>query len=169
MGICSFSGKKIRTYCYNKSVMKLPDYDNCTVRLTHYDGLVFEGLAMHNSASYDFHEFGRDEEALQIDHWLFFRSDITELEVIDPADVSVWMSRRCHYLFPDHDRFRLIDQGAASVEFPRSDFPGALPQPEEMVRFEDRTDDFDTVYFKILRVQPSADGETVTLFIAEPE
>ena len=52
--------------------MRLSDYDNQTVRITLKDGMVFEGYAVHNSADYDFHEFGRNEQSLQIDDWLFF-------------------------------------------------------------------------------------------------
>ena len=42
------------------------------VRLTMTDGTVFEGEAIHDPADYCFHEFGQDEEAVEIDHWLFY-------------------------------------------------------------------------------------------------
>ena len=149
--------------------MNLFSYDNRTVRLTHFDGLVFEGLASHNSASYNLHEIGREEEGLQIDHWLFFKSDIRSLEVIDPSEVSVWMSRKCHSLLLDHDVYDPLDNGASSIELPCSAFPEGLPEAGEMVRFEDRTDDFDVLYFEVIRAQISSDEKTVILFIAEPE
>jgi hypothetical protein len=79
------------------------------------------------------------------------------------------MSRKCHSLLLDHDVYDSLDNGASSIELPCSAFPKGLPEAGEMVRFEDRTDDFDVLYFEVIRAQMSADEKAVILFIAEPE
>ena len=63
--------------------MDLTRYDGLCVRVTDVDGNVFDGNCCHNSADYDFHEFGRDEESLQIESFLFYRSDIALIQVLE--------------------------------------------------------------------------------------
>ncbi|MCR5369892.1 MAG: hypothetical protein K6E83_04220 [Clostridium sp.] len=63
--------------------MSLSGYDNKYVRITDVDGEVFEGIAYHNSEAYCFHEFGRFEECLQLVCFLFYKSDIQKIEVMD--------------------------------------------------------------------------------------
>ena len=79
------------------------------------------------------------------------------------------MSRKCHSLLLDHDVYDPLDNGASSIELPVSLFPNDLPQAGEMIRFEDRTDDYEVLYYEVVRIQKSADEKTVILFIAEPE
>ena len=63
--------------------MKLKNYDDKLVRITAIDGNVYEGISYHNSKDYDFHEFGVNEESLQIVCFIFYKSDIKKVEVID--------------------------------------------------------------------------------------
>ena len=74
---------------------KLHELDGQWVRLTHCDGLVFEGWCVLDDAEYCLHEYGRAEDALNIDNWLFYGSDIRKAEVIEPGDVGVWMGNPC--------------------------------------------------------------------------
>ena len=46
--------------------MKLNKFDNKKVKIECIDGNTYEGLCSYNSLDYNFHEFGRDEECLQI-------------------------------------------------------------------------------------------------------
>ena len=63
--------------------MDLTEYDGKCVRLTCTDGEVYEGLAAHNSADYDYHEYGTDEEGLTISYFLFYKSQIVDIKIID--------------------------------------------------------------------------------------
>ena len=54
--------------------------DGKPVRLTTTQDEVFFGIASHHSAEYCFHEFGRDEEALQIGCFVFYPRDIRDVQ-----------------------------------------------------------------------------------------
>lgn len=58
--------------------MKLKCYDN---KLVCING-IYEGYASYNSKDYNFHEYGRDEDGLEIFGFLFFRSDINSISKI---------------------------------------------------------------------------------------
>lgn len=63
--------------------MSLSQYDDQCLRITDTDGTAYEGICRHNSAEYNFHEFGRDEECLQMVYMLFFPNDIAELTSLE--------------------------------------------------------------------------------------
>ena len=60
----------------------LTTYDGKNVRLITRYGDLFYGEAMHNSADYNEHEFGRAEECLQVGTYLCFLSEIKHIEEI---------------------------------------------------------------------------------------
>ena len=62
--------------------MKLSKFDGKCVRLTDRRGDVFEGVCSHNSADYCMHEFGREEESLQMSQTLFYKSDIKKIKTL---------------------------------------------------------------------------------------
>ena len=68
------------------SVLKLAQYDNKCVRLVDSLGNVVEGVASYNSQDYNEHEYGRDEDGLQLASFLFFRSDITEITSLEEVE-----------------------------------------------------------------------------------
>ena len=57
----------------------LKKYDNKKVRILCIDGNTYEGLCEYNSRDYDYHEFGRDEESLQLMVYLFLATDYESL------------------------------------------------------------------------------------------
>ena len=63
--------------------MNLKRYDGKCVRLEDTEGNVFEGICCHNDHEYNYHEFGRDEECLQIVNFLFFKGDIKKIESLE--------------------------------------------------------------------------------------
>ena len=63
--------------------MDLRRYDGKCVRVTDTAGSVFEGICAWNSRDYCEHEFGRREESLQIESFLFFESDIAALKSLE--------------------------------------------------------------------------------------
>ena len=62
--------------------MKLVDYDNKLVRIECIDGNTYEGYCSHNSRDYNYHEYNRDIEGVQLLPFLFFKDDIKKIEVI---------------------------------------------------------------------------------------
>ncbi len=72
-----------RNYPENTIEQDLRRYDNKCVRIIDSDGDAFDGICHHNGAEYDEHEYGRAEEGLQIENFLFFKSDIKEIRILD--------------------------------------------------------------------------------------
>jgi len=62
--------------------MKLSKYDDKLVRVTEKDGTVFEGICRHNSAEYCECELGKNEESIQIENYVFYKSFIESVEEI---------------------------------------------------------------------------------------
>ena len=62
--------------------MKLSRYDNKRVRIDCIDGKIYEGICYYDSPDYCFHEFGREEEALEILYILFYKSDIKKITIL---------------------------------------------------------------------------------------
>jgi len=63
--------------------MNLKRYDNKCIRLVDGLGDIYEGVARHDSRDYNFHEYGKDEESIQMSHTIFFKSFIKKIEIID--------------------------------------------------------------------------------------
>lgn len=63
--------------------MDLKLFDNMRVRITCKDGEVYEGICNYYHAEYCEIEFGRDEECLEIINFLFYKSDIKNIEIIE--------------------------------------------------------------------------------------
>ena len=55
-------------------------YQNKEIRVTTEDGSVFTGIAEVFPSGYGLHEFGREEESIQLDDVILFRSDIRSIE-----------------------------------------------------------------------------------------
>lgn len=63
--------------------MNLIKYDNKCVRIICIDGKTYEGNCQYNSKDYCLHEFGRNEESLDIFHFMFYKKDIKKITIID--------------------------------------------------------------------------------------
>ncbi len=66
--------------------MDLEKYEEKCVRLTTIWGEVFEGTAEYFSEEYVIHEYGYDQEALQIVPILFRRDDIADIVSLEDVD-----------------------------------------------------------------------------------
>ena len=64
-----------------KNILK--KYDNKLVQIKCIDGKIYEGVSTYNSQDYTFHEYGKDEESLEIFHFLFYKNDIKKINIID--------------------------------------------------------------------------------------
>ena len=66
--------------------MKLRKFDGQCVRLTDGSGNVFEGICHYNSRAYMAHEIGPDEDGLQIECFVFERSNISDVVSLEDHD-----------------------------------------------------------------------------------
>ncbi len=119
------------------------------VRLTCIDGAVFEGEAAHDPADYCFHEFGRDEEAVEIDHWLFYLSDIASLEPSKESDGNLWMSRPLHRMHLDPEAYARMEDGKKTVELRLFDEKRRRIQSGDVIRFESTVDESDVLFARV--------------------
>ena len=60
-------------------------YQNKEIRVTAEDGSVFTGIAEVFPSGYGLHEFGREEESIQLDDVILFQSDIRSIEELSKA------------------------------------------------------------------------------------
>ena len=128
---------------------ELRKLDGQWVRLTHCDGLIFEGRCQLDNADYCFHEYGRAEDALNIDNWLFYFSDIQSAEAVEPGPVGLWMSRPLHRMRLDADAFAAMDAGKKTIELRLYDEKRRRVRAGEMIRFESTADDTDVLYARV--------------------
>lgn len=68
--------------------MKLVKYDNKCVKILDKFGFEYEGNAVHNGIEYNEHEFGVKEEGLQILNFLFYKSIIKKITVLENGFVD---------------------------------------------------------------------------------
>ena len=129
-----------------KEIRKL---DGQYVRLTYCDDQVFEGLCELDDREYCFHEYGREEDALNIDNWLFYSSDIQEAEITEPRDVGLWMSCPLHRMRLEADAFEKIDAGEKTIELRLYDEKRRRIQAGDVIRFESTADDTDVLYARV--------------------
>ena len=116
------------------------------VRLTMTDGTVFEGEAIHDPADYCFHEFGQDEEAVEIDHWLFYLSDIASLGPSEESDGNLWMSRPLHRMHLDPQAFAAMEDERKTIELRLYDKKRRRIQAGDVIRFESTDDETDVLF-----------------------
>lgn len=62
--------------------MTLKKYDNKCVRIIDTDDNVFEGNCIFNSKEYNEHEYGMNEDSLQILNISFYKSYIKSIEIL---------------------------------------------------------------------------------------
>ena len=69
-------------------------YQNKQVRITTEDGAVFTGIAEVLPSGWGLHEFDREEEGIQLDDVILFKSDIQSIEELSEASTEVVDPRR---------------------------------------------------------------------------
>ena len=94
----------------------LSAFDGAFVRITCRDGGVFDGVCAYDSDEYCEIELGADEDALEIDNWVFYRSDIRTVETVDEKQACLWMSRPAHRMPLSPQAFRLAGNGEKTIE-----------------------------------------------------
>ena len=136
--------------------MDLPSFENKIIRLTDKWGCVFDGECEWLSPEYCEHEYGPFEEALKIDEWLFFAESIRSVEELS-GPPELWASRRMHHMHLRQKPFDQMDRGRKTLELRLWDEKRRRIRPGDVIRFESRADDTDTLYALVreIRVFPS--------------
>ena len=82
--------------------MNLSDYDHKLVQITDTDGRVFTGTVEMLSSEYCFHEFGREEDGLQMGEYVFYASGIAKIAVMSGLAViraaETWQQAGAYYV-----------------------------------------------------------------------
>lgn len=82
--------------------MNLKDYDNKIIRLWLDNGKVLTGEASFISAEFGMHEFGREEDGLQLSGYTFFESDFEKIEILSNFEViraeETWQQAGAYYV-----------------------------------------------------------------------
>ena len=63
--------------------MNLKKYDRKHIQIIDNDGTVYEGIGNYNDCEYCYHEYGRNEECLDIFSFLFYKSDIKKIRSLE--------------------------------------------------------------------------------------
>ena len=87
----------------------LSKYHNTTSRIYCEHGETFAGACEYDDPEYNMHEYGVEEESLRIGEYIFFESDIRDIEVIRPEacfpvrdwpeakeEIADWFHERWH-------------------------------------------------------------------------
>ena len=69
--------------------MKYFKYDEKCVRVTDTDGNVITGVADSFPSGYGLHEFGREEEGVQVGGYTLFERDIAKIEILPTFEEAV--------------------------------------------------------------------------------
>ena len=132
---------------------KLAAFDGKIVHiLTAWDE-VFEGEAYWSNAEYCEVELGRAEEMLQIDDWVFYKSDIASVEEIGPRPYYIWFNCREHRMHLAPEPFGLIESGRKTIELRLYDAARQAIQPGDVIRFENAEDNEEVLRVKVLALR----------------
>ena len=113
----------------------LEKYDGKCVTIYTFDDGGFEGEAFHHSREYCEIEYAREEEALEIDGWLFFAGEIERIELSENAVGKVWMGRPQHAMHLMPEPFDKIESGSKVYELRLYDEKRRLVKPGDVIRF----------------------------------
>ncbi len=81
---------------------KLNIYDGKMVQITDSDGRRFTGVAENQSAEYCLHEYGREEDALEVCNYIIYASDIREIKFLPDVKMiratETWQQAGAYYV-----------------------------------------------------------------------
>ena len=63
--------------------MNIRKFDNKYVQIEDIFGSVYEGICDYNGREYNYHEYGKDEESLSILNFMFFKSIIKNVKLLE--------------------------------------------------------------------------------------
>ena len=128
--------------------MDLSDYDEKRVRISTVWGEVFEGEAVYDSEEYCESEYGWAEESLNLDRWLFRRSDIASVELLE-GEARLWMGKRMHRMHLAHRPFQRMEDGKKTLELRLNDPKRREMRVGDVIRFEDASDETEILHMEV--------------------
>ena len=137
--------------------MELSTFDEPCVRLITTEDEIFDGLCRYCPAEYCQIELGGDEEALEIDHWVFYKSRVRSVTPFPEGEPLLWLSLPQHRMRLEPEPFSRIERGEKTWELRLWDEKRRRIHAGDVIRFESRADDTDTLYALVreIRVFPS--------------
>jgi ASC-1-like (ASCH) protein len=133
--------------------MELRAYDGKNVHITTVWGEVFEGEAVYDSEDYCESEYGWAEESLNLEHWVFRRSDIASAEVME-GEPRIWLSRRMHTMHLVPSAFDRMEDGKKTIELRLNDPKRREIRVGDMIRFEGVEEDWDVLHMEVKELLP---------------
>ena len=136
--------------------VELAAFDDRSVRITLSDGAVFDGLCRYDCAEYCLHEFGREEDALEIDGWLFYAGEIASVSVLSEPP-RLWMGKPMHRMRLNPEPFAMIEIGQKTIELRLFDEKRRAIRSGDVIRFANTADEDEVLYCRAdkLHVFPS--------------
>jgi len=135
----------------------LSRWDGKLVRITDKWGDVFEGECTWCSADYCEHEFGRADEALQIDDWLFFAGTVRRVEPIAEKEVYTWKGLRMHCMSLHPEPFRRMEEGEKTIELRLNDPKRRGLRVGDLIRFVSTAEETDVLRVQVKELLPFPD------------
>lgn len=126
--------------------MRLSELDDKTVRIITIDGKIFEGECTYDSAEYCEMEYGRDEEALRIDHYVFYAGDIADAKEIEEKEEYVWESKPMHLMHLDSYYYQMMEKGLKTIEMRLYDERRQRIQKGDFISFTDVNDEYEVMH-----------------------
>ena len=127
--------------------MEMQEADGRCVRIVTECGEAFDGDCSFCPGEYCMAEIGREEDALEIDNWMFFESEIRSVTEIEAP--SVWKSRPLHRMRLVPDAMERIESGEKRFELRLNDEKRRLLRIGDAIRFESTEDDSDVLYVTV--------------------
>ena len=134
--------------------MELSFFDGKAVRLTLNDGDRFDGVCLHWDAEYMLAEYGREEDALQIDDWIFYQSEIADTALLPDGTPRLWLGRPLHCMRLAPAPFGMIGRGEKTIELRLNDEKRRKIQTGDVIRFECTADEEDVLYAAVRALYP---------------
>ena len=133
--------------------MELSAYDEKQVRIRTVWGETFDGEVVYDSEEYCEAEYGWAEESLNLDHWMFRRSDIASIELLE-GEPRIWMNRRMHRMHLAPKPLQRMWDGQKTLELRLNDPKRREIQVGDVIRFEDTTDDTEVLHAEVKELLP---------------
>jgi ASC-1-like (ASCH) protein len=133
--------------------VNLSEFDNRKTRLRTVWGETFEGEAVYDSEEYCASEYGWAEESLNLDHWIFRRSDIASVEPLE-GEPRIWMNLRLHAMHLTHPAYDRMEDGRKTLELRLNDPKRREIRVGDVIRFEGVSEDAEAFYAQVKELLP---------------
>ena len=131
--------------------MILSDFDGKPVRIILQNGETFDGTCQFDCDEYCLHEFGREEDALEIDGWLFYANEIAAVtERTEPP--RFWMGKPMHRMRLDPEPFSMVECGRKTIELRLYDDKRKAIRIGDVIRFTNTADEEEILFCRVDRL-----------------